>query len=87
MGTEPGADGVYEVTVEYVRQESERMGAEPMVWLGQRMRVVGLIDEDQRLYTELWTDCCAMQYAAYKDNKSHLPGCQMYRYTEKDFTR
>ncbi|MEW5300367.1 MAG: hypothetical protein WDW36_003303 [Sanguina aurantia] len=87
LGTTPGADGVFEVTVEYVRQESERMAAEPMVWLGQRMRVRGLEGEDQRLYTELWTDCCAMQYAAYKDNKSHLPGCQMFRYTEKDFTR
>lgn len=70
------------MSVEHVRKESERMADQSMVWLTQRLRVTDVVGEDERIYTELWTDCCAMQYAAYKDKKSHMPSCQHFRYIE-----
>lgn len=55
------------------------MAAQPIVWLTQPLRVIELDKQDAEVYNVLRTDCCAMQYDAYK-NKTLAKRCQYLTY-------
>lgn len=50
------------------------MAAEPIVWLKHRIRVMLLDKEDEKLFREMYTACCAVQYDAYL-NRSNVEVC------------
>lgn len=73
-------DGVIDVPVSFLNAESERMQNEPIIWLTHFFRVGAVAGAEEKLFTDLWGECCAMQYSAVKTN-TQLPRCQGFRYT------
>ena len=66
-GSVASPDGVFEVTADYVAQKSLRMASQPMVWLMQRLRVVGQLRlDDKSAFQVLHASCCAMQYHEHR---------------------
>lgn len=72
--------GVTQLPFAHLTEESDRMQAEPIIWLTQFLSVGALTEVDENLYAQLWSECCAMQFSAVK-NKTHHSRCHHFQYT------
>lgn len=76
---QPGPGGVFHVSAEYLQTEVKRMEAHPIIWMTHRVVVNEQTDHDEKLHTEFWKECCAMQYSEQLLNK-HTSECQNYAF-------